>query len=169
MKLQLALDLVDLNEAQALLAELHDLVDLVEIGTPFLIREGVKAITDIKRTYPALEVLADVKIMDAGDYEAKLAYDAGADIVTGVQSHVPQAVEFGEGGLILYGLGNLFFDQMWSLPTRQGLIARHTVYDGRHLSTQLLTTILEDFAQPRWTTDSERELLLRPVFTASGW
>jgi poly-gamma-glutamate synthesis protein (capsule biosynthesis protein) len=94
---------------------------------------------------------------------------AGADIVTGVQSHVPQAVEFGEGGLILYGLGNLFFDQMWSLPTRQGLIARHIIYDGRHLSTQLLTTILEDFAQPRWTTDGERELLLRQVFTASGW
>ena len=82
MKLQLALDLVGLDEAQALLAELHDLIDLVEIGTPFLIREGVKAITNIKRTYPALEVLADVKIMDAGDYEAKLAYDAGADIVT---------------------------------------------------------------------------------------
>lgn len=33
---------------------------------------------------------------------------AGADIVTGVQSHVPQAMEFTHGKLILYGLGNLF-------------------------------------------------------------
>lgn len=94
---------------------------------------------------------------------------AGADIVTGVQSHVPQAVGFGEGGLILYGLGNFFFDQMWSQATREGLIPRHTIYDGRHLSTKLLTTVLEDFAQPRWTTDAEREALLRRVFTASGW
>ncbi len=94
---------------------------------------------------------------------------AGADIVTGVQSHVPQAVGFGDGGLILYGLGNFFFDQMWSQATREGLIPRHTFYDGRHLSTRLLTTVLEDFAQPRWTTDAEREALLRRVFTASGW
>lgn len=94
---------------------------------------------------------------------------AGADIVTGVQSHVPQAVEFGDGGLILYGLGNFFFDQMWSQATREGLIPRHTIYDGRHLSTKLLTTVLEDFAQPRWASEAERAALLRRVFTASGW
>lgn len=94
---------------------------------------------------------------------------AGADIVTGVQSHVPQGMEFRDGGLILYGLGNLFFDQMWSQPTREGLIPRHTIYDGRLLSTKLLTTMLEDFAQPRWTTEQEREDLLERVFTASGW
>lgn len=95
--------------------------------------------------------------------------DAGADIVTGVQSHVPQAVEFRAGRMILYGLGNFFFDQMWSQATREGLIPRHTIYDGRHLSTKLLTTVLEDFAQPRWANDDEREALLRRVFTASGW
>jgi poly-gamma-glutamate capsule biosynthesis protein CapA/YwtB (metallophosphatase superfamily) len=95
--------------------------------------------------------------------------DAGADIVTGVQSHVPQAVEFRDGRMILYGLGNFFFDQMWSQATREGLIPRHTIYDGRHLSTKLLTTVLEDFAQPRWASADEREALLRRVFTASGW
>ncbi|MCB0183984.1 MAG: CapA family protein, partial [Caldilineaceae bacterium] len=48
---------------------------------------------------------------------------AGADIVTGVQSHVPQAMEpyghrdAGGPGMIVYGLGNLFFDQMWSWET----------------------------------------------------
>jgi poly-gamma-glutamate synthesis protein (capsule biosynthesis protein) len=95
--------------------------------------------------------------------------DAGADVVTGVQSHVPQAIEFRNGKQILYGLGNLFFDQMWSQETREGLIPRHTIYDGRLLSTKLLTTILEDYAQPRWTTDAERRALLDRVFAASGW
>lgn len=94
---------------------------------------------------------------------------AGADIVTGVQSHVPQAVEFTDNGTILYGLGNLFFDQMWSDATRQGLIPRHTIYDGRHLSTKLQTTVLEDFAQPRWASEGERQQILSRVFTASGW
>ena len=82
MRLQLALDLVDIAGAQAILAELSDLLDIVEIGTPFLLKAGVQAITAIKTAYPALCVLADVKIMDAGEHEAKLAYNAGADIVT---------------------------------------------------------------------------------------
>ncbi|MBX7233396.1 MAG: CapA family protein [Caldilineales bacterium] len=98
---------------------------------------------------------------------------AGADIVTGVQSHVPQASEpygtsdAGGPGIINYGLGNLFFDQMQDWDTRTELIARHTIYDGRLLSTELLTTILEDFAQPRWATPAERADLLRRVFDAA--
>ncbi len=94
---------------------------------------------------------------------------AGADIVTGVQSHVPQAVAFQDGRLILYGLGNLFFDQMWALQTRQGLIARHVIYQGRHISTDLLVTVIEDYVQPRWATEPERQEVLARVFRASGW
>lgn len=98
---------------------------------------------------------------------------AGADIVTGVQSHVPQAsepygaVDDGGPGMIVYGLGNLFFDQMQDWDTRTALIARHTIYDGRLLSTELLTTVLEDFAQPRWATPQERAEILQRVFEAA--
>jgi len=105
--------------------------------------------------------------LQKADFEAISA--AGADIVTGVQAHQPQALAFTANGLILYGLGNLFFDQMNWWETRQGLIARHTVYDGRHISTELLVTVLEDWAQPRWATPEEREMILAPVFAASGW
>ena len=59
MKLQLALDVVDIDGAKSLLDELHDIIEIVEIGTPFLIKEGVKAITEIKNAYPFLDVLAD--------------------------------------------------------------------------------------------------------------
>jgi hypothetical protein len=95
--------------------------------------------------------------------------EAGADVVTGVQSHVPQALEFTDGKLILYGLGNLYFDQMWTQPTREGMVAKHTLYEGRHISTQILTTLLYDYGQPRWTSAQERDLLLRRVFAASYW
>lgn len=94
---------------------------------------------------------------------------AGADIVTGVQSHVPQAMEFTDGKLVLYGLGNLFFDQMWSQATREGMIVKHTIYNNRHLSTQVLTTLLYDYGQPRWTTDAERTAILQRVYGASYW
>jgi poly-gamma-glutamate synthesis protein (capsule biosynthesis protein) len=98
---------------------------------------------------------------------------AGADIVTGVQSHVPQAMEpYGAGdpggpGIIVYGLGNLLFDQMWSWETRTELMARHTIYQGRLLSTEILTAVLEDFAQPRWATPEERAEVLNRIFAAA--
>ncbi len=95
----------------------------------------------------------------------------GADIVTGVQAHQPQAVEFSPDGkqIILYGLGNLFFDQMFNASVRQGLIARHTIYQGRLIQTELLTTMLDDGVQPRFATPAERERILRAVFAASGF
>ena len=99
--------------------------------------------------------------------------DAGADIVTGVMSHVPQAQEPygpqdpGGNGIISYGLGNLFFDQMWSWETRTELAARHTIYDGTLINTELLTMVLEDYAQPRWATPEERADILGRVFAAA--
>jgi 3-hexulose-6-phosphate synthase len=90
MKLQLSLDLVDLNEALCYIEETKDSIDIVEVGTPFALKYGVKAITLIKEKYPSKELLADFKIMDGGKYEASIAFDAGADIVTvlGVASDV---------------------------------------------------------------------------------
>ncbi len=95
--------------------------------------------------------------------------DAGAEIVSGSQSHHPQAFEFYNGGFIHYGPGNLFFDQMWSLGTCQQVIDRHVIYDGRHISTELNTFMLENYAQPRPMTEDERVALLSSLFAASGW
>ncbi len=99
--------------------------------------------------------------------------EAGADIVTGVQSHVPQAWETygnldpGGPGTISFGLGNLFFDQMWSWETRTEQMARHTIYQGRVLNTEILTAVLEDYSQPRWATEDERADILNRVFNAA--
>lgn len=108
------------------------------------------------------EPLADQRI----DFNALVR--AGADIVTGVQSHVPQGMEFTDGSMILYGLGNLYFDQMGP-TTREGMVARHTFYAGRHISTQIQTTVVYDYGQPHWTTPAERAAMLRRVFAASYW
>ena len=82
MKLQLALDSSNSQEAKRILEQVSDLVDIVEVGTPLLMKEGVKVVTEIKNAQPQLEVLADLKIMDAGDIEASIGFEAGADIVT---------------------------------------------------------------------------------------
>ncbi len=97
--------------------------------------------------------------------------DAGAAIVSGSQSHYPQTMEFYNNGFIHYGLGNLFFDQM-DIPvigTRREFIDRHVFYDGRHISTELLTAMLEDYSRPRPMTPEERTALLTDIFKAAGW
>jgi poly-gamma-glutamate synthesis protein (capsule biosynthesis protein) len=72
--------------------------------------------------------------------------------------------------LIHFGLGNLFFDQYdVSQGTRQGIVDRHIFYDGRHISTELLTYVFVDYARPRPANVSERQALLTQVFAASGW
>ncbi|MFT9487326.1 MAG: 3-hexulose-6-phosphate synthase [Tepidibacillus sp.] len=82
MELQLALDLVNIPEAKKLVKEVEEYVDIVEIGTPVIINEGLRAVKEIKQEFPHLKVLADLKIMDAAAYEVMKASEAGADIIT---------------------------------------------------------------------------------------
>jgi len=82
MELQLALDLVDIPGAKQVVSEVAEHVDIVEIGTPVVINEGLRAVKEIKEAFPSMRVLADLKIMDAGGYEVMKASEAGADIIT---------------------------------------------------------------------------------------
>jgi poly-gamma-glutamate synthesis protein (capsule biosynthesis protein) len=116
---------------------------------------------------------------EAGDYQTEPIpqqeadfrgmIDAGADVVTGVMAHAPQAVETHGEKLILYGLGNLYFDQTWSWPTQTGLVARHTIYKGELINTELLVTVIDKNFQLRWATPAERIQVLKSVFDVSRW
>lgn len=95
--------------------------------------------------------------------------DAGAAAVSGSQGHHAQGFDFHNGAFIHYGLGNLFFDQMDMMGTRQTFVDTYTVYDGRILNVELWTGLIEDYFQPRLMTAEEREDALNAVFEASGW
>jgi len=109
---------------------------------------------EIYNYYPTSEQVKDFRAM----------IDAGADIVSGSQAHQPMGIDFWGKGFINYGLGNLFFDQMQNLGVRQGIIARHIFYEGKHINTVLTTTMLEDYCQPRPTIGTERAELLKSIF-----
>lgn len=101
----------------------------------------------------------------------KALVDAGAVIVSGSHAHYPQSMAFHNGSFIHYGLGNLFFDQM-DIPvvgTRREFIDQHTFYAGRHVQTELLTALLEDYSRPRPMTDDERAEFLTEMYSASDW
>jgi poly-gamma-glutamate capsule biosynthesis protein CapA/YwtB (metallophosphatase superfamily) len=78
-------------------------------------------------------------------------------------------MEFYGASFIHYGLGNLFFDQMFRGELRMEFIDRHIFYDGRYLGTELLTYELEDYSRPRPMTPAERRGFLSYIFTAAGW
>ena len=89
MLLQLALDTPHAGTVRRLLDETAGDVDIIELGTPLLIRYGVDIIGEIRLDHPDKKILADLKIADAGAVEAGLAFDAGADIVTVLGSAHP--------------------------------------------------------------------------------
>jgi len=98
--------------------------------------------------------------------------DAGALVVSGSQAHVPQVMEFYNGGFIHYGLGNLFFDQMDPRGpgfTEKEFIDRHVFYDGRYLGVELITARLTDYSRPVYMTETERNKFLTMYFAKSGW
>lgn len=82
MKIQLALDAISADAAKQLVAEVNDQIDILEFGTPFLLTNGLAIIDEFRSQFPSLPLLADIKIMDGGEYLSTLAIDAGASYVT---------------------------------------------------------------------------------------
>ena len=81
-KLQLALDNISLEDAFRLVEQLESKIDIVEVGTPLVLKYGLKAVSELKHKFHSLEILCDAKIMDAGGYESGITFAAGADWVT---------------------------------------------------------------------------------------
>lgn len=79
--LQLALD-GTLDASLGLVDAVGDGVDRIEIGTPLVVREGMHAVRSVRERFPHGPLVADLKIMDAGEEEADIAFAAGADEVT---------------------------------------------------------------------------------------
>jgi 3-hexulose-6-phosphate synthase len=82
MKLQLALDVCTIEEGLKLVESVKEYIDIIEIGTPLIIEYGLQPVKVFKEKFPDKLILADAKIMDAGEHEANLCFSWGADIVT---------------------------------------------------------------------------------------
>jgi 3-hexulose-6-phosphate synthase len=76
------MDVLTTEAALELAAKVAPYVDILELGTPLIKAEGIRAITAVKAAHPDKIVFADLKTMDAGELEADIAFAAGADLVT---------------------------------------------------------------------------------------
>lgn len=82
MKLQIAVDIADTKRVLEIADQIHDVIDIYEVGTPVIMKEGMVPVRALKERYPELTVLADSKIMDGGAIECTDICENGADIVT---------------------------------------------------------------------------------------
>ncbi|TWH20548.1 3-hexulose-6-phosphate synthase [Prauserella rugosa] len=82
MRLQVAMDVLDLPSALTLAGQVAEYVDVLELGTPLVKSAGISAVSAVKAAHPDKLVFADLKTADAGELEAGLAFEAGADLVT---------------------------------------------------------------------------------------
>ena len=82
-KLQVALDLLSVDEALKIAKEAWDNgAEILEAGTPLIKKEGMYAVKALREKFPEAIIVADMKAMDVGGLEAKIAHEAGANIVT---------------------------------------------------------------------------------------
>lgn len=80
--IQLALDSLDYDTTVKLAQQAARYVDIIEIGTPCVKVNGLALVKDLRARFPNKLILADLKTMDAGYYEAEPFFKAGADITT---------------------------------------------------------------------------------------
>jgi len=80
--LQVAMDLVDMGKVAQVLKEVpeNDHV-IIGAGTPLIKKFGLGVIGEIRKLRPNAFIIADMKILDTGNLEARMAADATADAV----------------------------------------------------------------------------------------
>ncbi|WP_457741382.1 bifunctional 3-hexulose-6-phosphate synthase/6-phospho-3-hexuloisomerase [Thermococcus sp.] len=83
MILQVALDLTDVEQALSIAEKAaRGGAHWLEVGTPLIKKEGMRAVELFKRRFPDRKIVADLKTMDTGALEVEMAARHGADVVS---------------------------------------------------------------------------------------
>lgn len=94
-KIQISIDVIDLDEALALArASVAAGVDWLEVGTPLLLAEGLHAVRAFRSQFPDTPIVVDLKTMDGAGLEAEMMFKAGGDMVVVMgQAHDASIIE----------------------------------------------------------------------------
>lgn len=140
---QLSLDLIEIEEAldTAALA-LRAGVDWLEAGTPLILAEGTRGVRELHARYPAVPIVADLKIMDGGALETELMAKAGASMVVVMGAAHEETIELvvkaaGDHGVKVMGDNMAMADPVDGAKRLEELgcdyIVHHIGYDMRNL------------------------------------
>lgn len=91
---QISLDFVSIPRALEIARlAVRSGVDWLEAGTPLIVSEGMNSIRALRAEFPGVPIVADLKAMDGGGLEAKLAANAGATHVVVMERAHPETVK----------------------------------------------------------------------------
>jgi 3-hexulose-6-phosphate synthase len=138
---QISLDLTDIDEALETAAmAMRAGVDWLEAGTPLILAEGLHGVRKLRKAFPGVPIVADLKTMDGGFLEAEMMAGAGAThVVVMARAHeetIRRVVEAGRKfGVKVMG-DNLGCDDMvaaakWLEDLGCDYIIHHIGYDER--------------------------------------
>jgi 3-hexulose-6-phosphate synthase len=80
--LQLALDVGESARLVEIGERARPYIDWIEAGTPWILSEGMECVRTLHQRFPEKRIVADMKIADGGEYEARLGFQAGAGLIT---------------------------------------------------------------------------------------
>lgn len=98
---------------------------------------------------------------------ARVAVEAGADLVVGNHTHVIQAIEDIDGVTVFYGLGNFVFDQNWALDHQQGVILLVTFQGSKMVDYLLIPTHVDFDGRVHIAGDQEAAEILARIAQVS--
>jgi 3-hexulose-6-phosphate synthase/6-phospho-3-hexuloisomerase len=91
---QISLDITTIPEALETAAmAIRAGVDWLEAGTPLIIAEGMNGVRELRRAFPKVPIVADLKTMDGGYLEAELMSQAGATHIVVMERAHPETVK----------------------------------------------------------------------------
>ena len=91
---QISLDITTIPEALETAAlAIRAGVDWLEAGTPLIIAEGMNGVRELRRAFPKVPIVADLKTMDGGYLEAELMSKAGATHIVVMERAHPETVK----------------------------------------------------------------------------
>jgi poly-gamma-glutamate synthesis protein (capsule biosynthesis protein) len=98
---------------------------------------------------------------------ARIAVEAGADLVVGNHTHVVQGIQQIDGVQVFYGLGNFVFDQDWDLAHQQGVIALVRFSGAQYTGYDLIPTHVDGDGTVRLAQGDEAAQILQRIQSAS--
>jgi 3-hexulose-6-phosphate synthase/6-phospho-3-hexuloisomerase len=76
---QISLDVTSIDEALEMArAAVRSGVDWLEAGTPLILAEGLHGVRALRKEFPQVPIVADLKTMDGAGLEAEMMFQAGA-------------------------------------------------------------------------------------------
>jgi len=91
---QISLDIINIPEAlETAHLAVRCGVDWIEAGTPLIIAEGMNGVRALRKEFPRVPIVADLKTMDGGWLEAEMMAKAGATHVVVMERAHPETVK----------------------------------------------------------------------------